>query len=80
MYDGTKPDRAFFELTITCRALFLIFKDSGEVDAGTADVLVDGEFRFTADPHVNNCRTSVMRARISGEGNGSTYRENPDER
>ena len=54
MYDGTKPDRAFFELTITCRALFLIFKDSGEVDAGTADVLVDGEFRFTADPHVNN--------------------------
>lgn len=44
----------FFELTITCRALFLIFKDSGEVDAGTADVLVDGEFRFTADPHVNN--------------------------
>ena len=23
-------------------------------DAGTADVLVDGEFRFTADPHVNN--------------------------
>ena len=54
MYDGTKPDRAFFELTITCRALFLIFKDSGEVDVGTADVLVDGEFRFTADPHVNN--------------------------
>ena len=50
----SKPERAFFELTITCRALFLIFKDSGEVDAGTADVLVDGEFRFTADPHVNN--------------------------
>jgi len=43
-----------FELTITCRSLFLIYKDSGEVDVGAADVLVDGVFRFRADPHVNN--------------------------
>ena len=54
MYDGTKTDCAVFELTITCRSLFLIYKDSGEVDVGAADVLVDGVFRFRADPHVNN--------------------------
>lgn len=46
---GTEP----FELEIVCRALLLIFKDSGEVRAGKAEVFVDGEKKLTADPHIN---------------------------
>lgn len=54
MYDGTKPERAYFTLHINCKALVLIFKDSGEVDVGKAEIYVDGEHRLTADPHINN--------------------------
>ncbi|MDE7247890.1 MAG: SGNH/GDSL hydrolase family protein [Lachnospiraceae bacterium] len=46
---GTEP----FELEIVCKALVLIFKDSGEVRAGKAQVFVDGERKLTADPLVN---------------------------
>ena len=42
MYDGTKPDRAFFELTITCRALFLIFQEK-ETAAHTVRIQMSGE-------------------------------------
>lgn len=54
MYCGEKEaDAAPFELEIVCRALLLIFKDSGEVRAGKAEVFVDGERKLTADPHIN---------------------------
>lgn len=53
MYDGTKVDQPYFEMTITCKALLLIFKDSGEVDAGKAEAYVDGNYVRTADPHIN---------------------------
>ena len=29
-----------------CRALLLVFKDSGEVNVGKAKVYVDGEYHF----------------------------------
>ncbi len=54
MYDGTDHTRAYFELTITSKALLLIFKDSGEVNVGKAEVYVDGRYCMTADPHINN--------------------------
>ena len=58
MYDGTKNTlnrvKAYFELEMECRALLLVFKDSGEVNVGKAKVYVDGEYHFTADPHINN--------------------------
>lgn len=54
MYDGTDQARAYFELTITSKALLLIFKDSGEVNVGKAEVFVDGAYCLTADPHINN--------------------------
>lgn len=47
--DGTAP----FVLEITCSALLLIFKDSGSLNAGCAEVYVDGEKVLTADPKVN---------------------------
>lgn len=54
MYDGKRVKQGGdFTLEITCRALLLIFKDSGELDAGRADVFVDGEKKLTADPHIN---------------------------
>ncbi|MDE6406547.1 MAG: SGNH/GDSL hydrolase family protein [Lachnospiraceae bacterium] len=52
-----------FVLEIVCRALVLIFKDSGEVSAGKAEVFVDGERKLTADPHVNgwiHCNTVIL--------------------
>ena len=58
MYDGTKNTlnraKAYFELEMECRALLLVFKDSGEVNVGKAKIYVDGEYHFTADPHINN--------------------------
>ena len=54
MYDVTMPENAAFTIRIHCKALVLIFKDSGEVDVGKAYVDVDGERRMTADPHINN--------------------------
>lgn len=54
MYDGSVPENAAFTIRIHCKALVLIFKDSGEVDVGKAYVDVDGERRMTADPHINN--------------------------
>lgn len=43
----------YFEMTITCRALVLICKDSGAMDFGKAQVFVDGTLVLTADPHKN---------------------------
>ncbi|WP_127533617.1 SGNH/GDSL hydrolase family protein [Paenibacillus kobensis] len=43
-----------FTLTITSRSLLLVFKDSGDVQFGKADIHVDGRLVLTADPHVIN--------------------------
>ena len=32
MYDATMPENAVFTISIHCKALVLIFKDSGEVE------------------------------------------------
>ena len=53
MYDGTKGCCGSFEMTITCKSLVLVFKDSGETDAAKAEVYVDGNWVRTADPYVN---------------------------
>lgn len=60
---GAGEEAAPFEMEITCKALLLIFKDSGEVKAGRADVFVDGERKLTADPHVNgwiHCNAVIL--------------------
>lgn len=53
MYDGAVSEKDYFEMKITCRALVMVFKDSGEVDAAKAQVYVDGKWIRTADPYVN---------------------------
>lgn len=52
-YDGESDSPEAFSMTITCRALVLVFKDSGETDAGKAEVFADGRKIMTADPHKN---------------------------
>ena len=53
-YDGANGrSEDAFQMDIYCRSLLLIFKDSGAVDAGRADVFVDDTKVLTADPHVN---------------------------
>lgn len=42
-----------FEMELSCKALMLVYKDSGAVDVGKADVYVDEKKVLTADPHVN---------------------------
>ena len=54
MYDGSRPQMPGFEMEITCKSLFLIFKDFGEMDVGKADVFVNDVYCMTADPHKNN--------------------------
>jgi lysophospholipase L1-like esterase len=53
MFDGTKSDKTYFEMKICCKALVMVFKDSGETDAARAEVFVDGVKVRTADPYVN---------------------------
>lgn len=54
MYDGAKGQGGGpFVLELVCRALVLVFKDSGEVKAGRAEIFVDGVKKMTADPHIN---------------------------
>lgn len=46
---GTVP----FRFRLICKALVMVYKDSGEMTAGKAQVLVDGKPVLTADPHIN---------------------------
>lgn len=43
-----------FKMTINSSSLILVFKDSGSIEFGQADIFVDGKHIKTADPHVNN--------------------------
>ena len=56
MYQGGKREKGDvtpFVMDITCTSLLLVFKDSGSIDAGCAEVWVDDEKAFVADPHIN---------------------------
>lgn len=54
MYDGAvSKEKTYFEMKITCKALVLVFKDSGEVDAAKAEIYADGKWVRMADPYVN---------------------------
>ncbi len=52
-YNGSNTNIPYFEMSIICKALVLVFKDSGETDAAKADIYVDGNFVRTADPYIN---------------------------
>ncbi|NIK77014.1 hypothetical protein FHS15_002139 [Paenibacillus castaneae] len=43
-----------FKMTIQCKRLILVYKDSGSGDFGNAEICVDGQYLMVADPHVIN--------------------------
>lgn len=52
-----------FTMDITCKSLVLVFKDSGEIQAGKAQVYVDGTCVLTADPLQNgwtHCNAAIL--------------------
>ncbi|MBQ9768184.1 MAG: SGNH/GDSL hydrolase family protein [Lachnospiraceae bacterium] len=52
-----------FVIKVKSPYLLMVSKDSGNNDFGKADVYVDGEFVFTADPHVNgwdHCNAQIV--------------------
>ncbi len=54
---------AAFKMTVSCRKLLLVFKDSASASHGTAEVFVDGKLIREADPHVNgwtHCNAVVL--------------------
>ncbi|WP_244226758.1 SGNH/GDSL hydrolase family protein [Paenibacillus protaetiae] len=53
MHKG-ESGRGSFKMTIRCKRLILIFKDSGNIEFGSADIWVDGLQKLTADPHIHN--------------------------
>lgn len=58
---GTK--NAEFNMTITCKNLILVSKDSGSPQFGKADVYVDDKFVLTPDPLVNgwdHCNPQII--------------------
>ncbi len=54
MYTG--GDNNVFTIDLKCKALVIIMKDSGEVNAATAKAYVDGKFIRDLDPYVNRWR------------------------
>jgi len=63
MYDGGKEQPESFTMTITCKDLLLVYKDSGDPSFGKAEVLVDGTVTRTINPLEvgwNHCNAVIV--------------------
>lgn len=63
MYNGDIKQPESFTMTITCKDLLLVYKDSGDPSFGTAEVLVDGEVTRTINPLEvgwNHCNAVIV--------------------
>lgn len=61
--DGTSAAPASFTMTIDCKDLLLVYKDSGDPSFGTAEVLVDGAVTRTVNPLEvgwNHCNAVIV--------------------
>ena len=64
-YKGEKSDGEImpFTMDIVCKSLLLVFKDSGEIHAGKAQIYVDDTHVLTVDPLQNgwtHCNTVIL--------------------
>jgi hypothetical protein len=62
MHTPESGDRSFC-LTVNSKSLILVFKDSGRVDFGKAEVFVDGQHVITADPGIvgwTHCNAIIL--------------------
>lgn len=63
MYPGEADNAEPFTMTIECRDLLLVYKDSGDPSFGTAEVLVDGTVTRTINPLEvgwNHCNAVIV--------------------
>jgi len=63
MYDGSLEQPENFTMTIECKDLLLVYKDSGDVSFGTAEVLVDGKVARPVNPLEvgwNHCNAVII--------------------
>lgn len=51
---SSESDNHYFKMTIRCKRLFMVFKDTGSAEFGSANIWVDGIQIRTADPHKVN--------------------------
>lgn len=51
---NVKAGNEGFRITITSKSLLVVYKDSGSMEVGKADIFVDGILFKTVDPHENN--------------------------
>ena len=63
MYAGDKEKPEMFTMTISCKDLLLVYKDSGDSSFGTAEVLVDGKVTRLVNPLEvgwNHCNAVIV--------------------
>lgn len=63
MYNGDAAQPEYFTMSINCKDLLLVYKDSGDPSFGTAEVLVDGEVTRTINPLEvgwNHCNAVIV--------------------
>ncbi len=63
MYNGKDSNGTSFFMEIECKALVLIYKDSGSLSSAKAEVFVDEKYTLTADPRVNgwiHCNSVII--------------------
>ena len=63
MYTGDAAQPENFTMTLICKDLLLVYKDSGDPSFGTAEVLVDGEVTRTINPLEvgwNHCNAVIV--------------------
>ncbi len=63
MYNGDAAQPENFTMSINCKDLLLVYKDSGDPSFGTAEVLVDGEVTRTINPLEvgwNHCNAVIV--------------------
>ena len=63
MYEGASEQPESFTMTMECKDLLLVYKDSGDPSFGTAEVLVDGVVTRTINPLEvgwNHCNAVIV--------------------
>lgn len=53
MFEGKSEAVKPFTMSLECKSLMVVYKDSGELNVGKALAIVDDETEFVLDPHVN---------------------------
>jgi len=67
MFTGKDGEIKPFKMSLECKALMVVYKDSGDLTVGKAKAVVDGEDEYILDPHLNgwvHCNPLII---VNGE-------------